>query len=162
MFYRLNGAQLHLPALRVREDRGALIDQLWRAQASGTDVYWPGLSAELRAALLQHPWPGNIRQLQSVLQYVAATCTEPVATLAHLPQKLLPVLPELGMPVLPGPAGADAPGAAAGSQPACADLMAALRLHRWCVSHAARALKMSRSTLHRKMKALGIVSPNRT
>jgi two-component system nitrogen regulation response regulator GlnG len=70
LFYRLNGFTIHLPPLRDRrEDLPMLIDHFIRV--FGRTLKRPDLvlSPEVRERLLSHDWPGNVRQLQSVLKY---------------------------------------------------------------------------------------------
>ncbi|HEY1064606.1 MAG TPA: sigma-54 dependent transcriptional regulator, partial [Pirellulales bacterium] len=69
LFYRLNVISLHAPPLRERGRdvlelaRHFLVDSRDRAGKAIT-----GWSAEVEAALLAYPWPGNVRQLQNVIE----------------------------------------------------------------------------------------------
>jgi two-component system nitrogen regulation response regulator GlnG len=70
LFYRLNGFTINLPALRDRrDDLPILIDHFLRI--FGRTLKRPDLvlAPEVRECLLAHDWPGNVRQLQSVLKY---------------------------------------------------------------------------------------------
>ncbi len=69
LYFRLNVFTIRLPPLRERgEDIGALVDHFLRrfGQELGKPVQ--EVTPEARAALLSYPWPGNIRELQSVLK----------------------------------------------------------------------------------------------
>jgi formate hydrogenlyase transcriptional activator len=69
LYYRLNVFPIALPALRNRrEDIPLLINYFVRTHASrmGKSIRW--ISSEALAALKQHDWPGNIRELQNVIE----------------------------------------------------------------------------------------------
>ncbi|HXY21458.1 MAG TPA: sigma-54-dependent Fis family transcriptional regulator [Burkholderiaceae bacterium] len=161
LYHRLAGACIRLPPLRSRSDTRALVETLWQMDRNAEGKPYLSLSAELERVLLRHAWPGNIRQLRNVLRYIAATCQGNVATCDALPDGFLteslgsgPALPRVS--ANPSSAAADAP-----RQPGVPDLVALLRSHHWCVTAVARALNVSRSTVHRRMRARGIVPPNR-
>jgi two-component system response regulator PilR (NtrC family) len=98
LFYRLNVIELRMPALReMPEDIGPLAgDILARRCASGTA---PRLSAAALRALRDYPFPGNVRELENVLERALALCSgevieredlrlEPVAAAAADPRAL--------------------------------------------------------------------------
>jgi two-component system response regulator AtoC len=65
LFYRLNIFTLTLPALRERkEDIPELFNRLIRTHNTASTA--PPVTPELRHALVNHTWPGNIRQLENV------------------------------------------------------------------------------------------------
>jgi DNA-binding NtrC family response regulator len=72
LLYRIRVIEIALPALRERGDDVLLLSLYFLRQYSaelGRDLL--PLSAEAQAALLQHPWPGNIRELQNRLRRAA-------------------------------------------------------------------------------------------
>lgn len=72
LYYRLNVINVHLPPLRDRGTDISLIANHFLAglnQEAGTDKQ---MSAELTEVLLQHDWPGNIRELQNEIRRVHA------------------------------------------------------------------------------------------
>jgi transcriptional regulator of acetoin/glycerol metabolism len=139
LLYRLAGARFILPPLRERADLPALIARLLAGRPGA-----PRLSAEAAAALTRHTWPGNVRELVSALDYACALAEGPEIGLSDLPPA-----------VLPGPR------EAAALAPAGDDVLeAALRRRAWNVSAVARDLGLDRSTVHRRMRKLGLVSPN--
>ncbi|WP_220813104.1 sigma-54-dependent Fis family transcriptional regulator [Pseudomonas paralcaligenes] len=151
LFYRLSGMTLHLPALRERGDRDALIDQLLAGLA-------PDLRLDnvVREHLRAHPWPGNIRQLLNCLRYAAALAENGRIDLDCLPAELHQA------PLPPATASTPANGelAARLDGDEARHLYAALREQRWNISAVAEAFGIARSTLYRKMKKHGIVQPN--
>tara|TARA_R100000789_G_scaffold17268_1_gene20477 strand:- start:462 stop:1067 length:606 start_codon:yes stop_codon:yes gene_type:complete len=147
LFYRLNGAALKLPPLRERADKGFLIERVFAELAEGRPGN-PHLRGDAMSALLAYPWPGNIRELRNVLQYALATCEDDEITVQDLPDECLP-------PIL-----ARCRQSAAPSEPESASaLRDQLRRHRWNVSAVARELGVSRPTVYRRMRVLGIEAP---
>lgn len=63
LYYRLNAFAIRLPALRARSDFAGVVRHLMEKMAPGTPVTDAAI-----ATLLQRKWPGNIRELRSVLQ----------------------------------------------------------------------------------------------
>jgi transcriptional regulator of acetoin/glycerol metabolism len=63
LYYRLNAYTIHLPALRLRTDLAAIVRHLIEAMAPGTPVTDAAV-----AGLSRRKWPGNIRELRTVLQ----------------------------------------------------------------------------------------------
>jgi len=70
LFYRLAVVEIHLPSLRERaEDIPALTASLLLRQAERTGRRsTPAITSEAMAALMSYPWPGNIRELDNVLE----------------------------------------------------------------------------------------------
>jgi TyrR family helix-turn-helix protein len=76
LLFRLNVLNLHVPPLRERPGDILPLAQFFLTRASAqTGRGQVRLSAEASAALLDDPWPGNVRQLQNVL-FRAVTMTE--------------------------------------------------------------------------------------
>jgi DNA-binding NtrC family response regulator len=75
LYYRLNVAHIHLPPLRERKEdipelAARRILQLNRRSGRSVD----GLSPEALAALAEHPWPGNIRELNNLIESSHLNC----------------------------------------------------------------------------------------
>ncbi len=83
LFYRITGLNITLPPLRERSDKEALIQYLLGYHAE------PGrrglISMEALAAFKSHPWPGNIRQMVSVIHIGLAMAEGNPIELEHLP-----------------------------------------------------------------------------
>ena len=135
LYFRLRGIEVRLPALRERADRDDVIRQLAREEAPDCR-----LSPEAWALLSDYPYPGNMRQLRHVLRLAGCTAENGVITDA-----------DLDLPPFGG-RGAE-PDLAAAER---ATILEALRKHGGRVTDAARALKLSRATLYRKIKQLKI------
>ncbi|MBP5988982.1 MAG: sigma-54-dependent Fis family transcriptional regulator [Piscinibacter sp.] len=163
LYYRLAGIELNLPPLRERSDRRELIQAVLSSEAGGA----ASLSAEAERLLMEHAWPGNIRQLRHVLRSAAALADGKPITREHLPS-LLQGAASAPAPALAAPkAAAPAATAAAAAEglpvklnPIQANerqvLLQLLEQHRWNVSNVAKALDVSRNTLYRKLHKLHI------
>ncbi len=166
LFYRLAGVELQLPPLRERSDRRELIRRVLQAEGGAQAT----LTAEAERALLEHPWPGNIRQLCHVLRTAAALADGAPIAREHLPSmQAQPVAPSLRpAPVVDAPQPDVLPGEQASDNevppvklnPIQANerqvLLQMLKQHRWNVSNVAKALDVSRNTLYRKLHKLHI------
>ncbi|MDE1167805.1 MAG: sigma-54-dependent Fis family transcriptional regulator [Pseudomonas sp.] len=152
LYYRLSGMTLHVPALRERSDRAALIARLLAAQPGARGLQ---VTPEAAARLDHYPWPGNVRQLLNTLRYAVALAENGCIGLDCLPQELH---------AMAAPTWAPPTALKALSQQRDDDeaghLYSALRQHRWNISAAAHSMGISRSTLYRKMKRHAIVPPN--
>ena len=69
LYYRLNVIPLTLPPLRERKSDIKLLTEYFMRQFLGENA--PRLSDEVLDALMNHPWPGNIRELQNAVQRAA-------------------------------------------------------------------------------------------
>lgn len=144
LYYRLNGLKLHLPALRERQDRAALLDQLLSEEARGAAV---ALAPAARQALLDYAWPGNVRQMRTVLRTLLALCEDDWIDLEDLPDEVR------GAPqVLASVERVDDPLARAERD----TLLRLLEAQCWHVSRVAAELGISRNTLYRKLQRHGI------
>jgi transcriptional regulator of acetoin/glycerol metabolism len=70
LYYRLNGLEVALPALRERSDKSQLLDFLLAEEAGGSGDDEPGGASGVAG----FQWPGNVRQLRNVLRTLAALC----------------------------------------------------------------------------------------
>lgn len=153
LYYRLNGAQLHLPPLRERADRHYVIRSVYDAllEERGQTIH---LRADAMSALLAHDWPGNIRQLKNALSFALATIENEEITLYDLPEEChngrVPVT------LLAGTASPDVPVPGGDAK----DLLDRLQRSAWNVSQVARQLGVSRPTIYRRMRRHGLVPPN--
>jgi len=95
LYYRLNGLVVRLPALRERTDLAVIVERILRAQAETPPVpasgAVPRVAPEAMALFAAHAWPGNLRQLSSVLRTAAlmARSDGGVIQRTHLPEDFL-------------------------------------------------------------------------
>eukprot|EP01133_Synstelium_polycarpum_P000117 gene117-141_t len=139
LYYRIGGLTLELPPLRERTDKQALFKQLWQQHREPTQ--WAGLTNEVLALFEQHPWPGNLRQVSSVLQVALAMAEEQPIRAEHLPDDFFVDLN--------------------GVVPVCdavddsLDLNERLKAVGGNISHLARELGVSRNTLYKRLRQNG-------
>ena len=84
LFYRLSVFNIHLPALRERrEDIPALMEHFLEKTGKPMEV-----SSQAMKLLLSHGWPGNIRELQNIIERAAVMTEEGTIETGHLPTGL--------------------------------------------------------------------------
>ncbi len=147
LYYRLNGLEVGLPALRERSDKSQLLDFLLREEAGGQGVV---IDAAARQALLAFEWPGNVRQMRTVLRTLAALCEDGRIVLEDLPALIRQARPSLVAVAV------DEPSAAPLEEAERQALLNALEQQRWHMTHTAEQLGVSRNTLYRKLRKHGI------
>jgi len=93
LFYRLSVFTIRLPPLRERgEDLPMLVDHYVRRFNRELVREIREVTPEALGRLRDYPWPGNIRELQSVLKQAMLRAAGPVLVPAFLPEKLLDVV----------------------------------------------------------------------
>ncbi|RON78983.1 sigma-54-dependent Fis family transcriptional regulator [Pseudomonas chlororaphis] len=147
LYYRLNGLEISLPALRERSDKSQLLDFLLAQEAGDQQV---SLDGPARQALLDFHWPGNVRQLRNVLRTLAALCDDGRIGLEDVPAMIRQSRPA------PMPAAADEAGGYPLDDAERLALLNALEQQRWHMTHTAEQLGVSRNTLYRKLRKHGI------
>lgn len=88
LFYRINVIELHVPSLRERRDDIPLLaEHLLTKIAATMGTEKPRLSIEAEQALHHHAFPGNVRELENILERAATLCENNVIQAAdlHLP-----------------------------------------------------------------------------
>ncbi len=79
LYYRINVIELAVPSLRERvDDLPQLVDHLLQRIASDYSVDIPMMSAEAMDTLISYPFPGNVRELQNILERAATLCENDV------------------------------------------------------------------------------------
>ena len=155
LYYRLNGLELRLPALRERSDRLLLIRNVLAAESDSVNLR---IAEDALMALNAYSWPGNIRQLRNVLRTAAALCDDQCIRLENLPAEITGSAPhESAWRALNY--GAIMPSATATGGLAQAEreaLLSQLDRHGWNITNTAAHLGFSRNTLYRKMRKHGI------
>ena len=151
LFYRIRVVQMKLPKLHYRRvDIPVLIDHMVAKfnQIKGKDI--AGVSDEVMVRLMEHDYPGNVRELENIVEHAFVLCRGGLIELHHLPPELRPenasmqgeltnVMTLKSMEKLM--------------------IFEALRRHKGNRKHAAKELGIDYSTLYRKVKSLGIETP---
>ena len=152
LFYRLNVFPISVPALRERpEDIPLLVNHVAQRFARRMNRTIETIPAETMAALTRYPWPGNIRELQNLI--------ERAVILSHGPVLQIP-LRDLDKSTAPRrDNGTDQ----TLEEAQRAHILAILNETRWVLAGprgAAARLGINRSTLQFRLKKLGIVRPD--
>jgi PAS domain S-box-containing protein len=150
LFYRINIFKVSLPPLRERmEDIPLLIDHfITRFNALQTKNI-QGISEEAMSFLMKYSYPGNIRELANIIERAFILCKTMLIEKKHLPESLF----ESGLKHAES-----APSTLRDAE--AAYLLNALKQNDWDRPKTARQLGMHKSTLYRKIKALGITLPS--
>ena len=89
LYYRINVVTIQLPPLRERrEDLPLLIDHFLRAFADKNGKRIRGLTREAREALLRYDYPGNVRELENLIERAVVLTRDDVVGLTDLPLTL--------------------------------------------------------------------------
>jgi PAS domain S-box-containing protein len=148
LFYRINVVRLDLPPLRTRKEDIPLlvkhfIGRLNRLRARAVS----GITQEALSLLMFHDYPGNIRELENILEHAFVLCPEGKIRVRCLPEYLRASITQ---PVAPRSMNIALQSTEARL------IMDALEHNRFNRLSAARELGIHKSTLFRKMKALGL------
>jgi two-component system nitrogen regulation response regulator NtrX len=164
LFYRLNVVPVRVPALRDRrEDIPRLTRYFLRQSAEASGMPLREISDDALAALQAYDWPGNVRQLRNVIDWLLimapGTTREPVRA-DMLPPEIVSVAPTtlqldrgveiMGMPLR------DARETFEREY-----LLAQVNRFGGNISRTASFVGMERSALHRKLKSLGVTQGER-
>jgi formate hydrogenlyase transcriptional activator len=163
LFYRLNVFPVRVPPLRERpEDIPLLVRHFTQQFARRMNRKIESIPSEMMSVLCDYHWPGNIRELQNVIERAVILTPGPVLQVA-----LSDLKPNGGS--APKPDGAARPEAPGSMQRVLEDterkqIFAALEETNWVVAGpkgAAARLGMKRSTLQVRMQKLGITRSSR-
>jgi two-component system NtrC family response regulator len=89
LYYRLNVVTILLPPLRERrQDLPALMDHFLKVFAEKNGKAIRGFSGEARAALLRYDYPGNVRELENLIERAVVLTRDDVVTRGDLPLSL--------------------------------------------------------------------------
>jgi len=153
LLYRLNVVEIEVPPLRDRvEDVPALVAHFSQQLVRGAGVPFKQFADEAVARLQARVWPGNIRELRNAVERALILAPGKIVTAADIDR------------LFPGSEGALPPPEASRAQTfetfkqeaEKSFLQAKLREHDWNVSETARALKMPRSNLYKKIERYGL------
>lgn len=87
LYYRLNVARIHLPALRERkEDIPPLIEQFIKEFSAQQGKEIVGISRPALNILMRYNFPGNIRELKNIIEYAFILCEGGYILSQHLPE----------------------------------------------------------------------------
>jgi transcriptional regulator with PAS, ATPase and Fis domain len=94
LYYRLNVFQIAIPPLRERrEDILPLAEHFIGIYNRSFKRAIQGVSKDAAAALLRHPWPGNVRQLRNAVEWAMVMEESPLIGVGSLPQEISRLCP---------------------------------------------------------------------
>ncbi|MBW2064695.1 MAG: sigma 54-interacting transcriptional regulator [Deltaproteobacteria bacterium] len=146
LYYRLNVVKICLPPLEERkEDIPLLVDHFIQKfnLIKGRNIQ--GASPEVLSFLMDYPFPGNIRELENIIEYSFITCKGSTIEMEHLPKDLVEEGVNRSRPLTEQ------------ERIEAMKIRAVLDRYPRNRPQAAKALGMSRSTLWRRMKKYGLM-----
>ena len=178
LYYRINVVTVELPPLRERmSDIPLLAAHFLDKHAKQLGRELVGFSPDTMDMLRRYPFPGNVRELENIVERAAVLTKSPTIGVESLPEHViahatgapLPRPRLAGGPGLPTDAAGPAPDAPwiatpledALREPEKRILLRALKANSWNRQKTAEDLKINRTTLYKKMKALGIEGEER-
>jgi PAS domain S-box-containing protein len=145
LYYRLNVFRIQLPDLKHRRvDIPLLIHHILRRLSAARDNRRVRISEASMEVLLNYDYPGNVRELENILEHALIICRSDTIEPRHLPEYL-------HRPRSTGTA-ADISGRINAEQREREQLLRVLEKHNWHRQRAARELGIDRTTLWRRMK----------
>ena len=174
LFYRLSVLPIHLPPLRERKrDIPLLLNHFIKVESLKLDVPYKIFDDQAMQALINHSWPGNIRELENLVRYLLVSTTEIVISLDKLPKNITEATPStqtseattsdqivLGRP-FDGLSGSYKGEPEFFKNMSWEDVEKKYAIHilkqnGWNVSKAAKAARVNRSTFASRLRKLGI------
>jgi PAS domain S-box-containing protein len=150
LFYRIRVIHLQIPGLRQRrEDIPLLVDHFVSKFNRLHNRQTAGVSHEVLTRLMEYDYPGNVRELENILEHAFVLCRSGLIEMHHLPPELRP--PDL----------VQKPGGFSTIEAMEKTLIAeALNRHKGNRKRTARDLGIDTSTLYRKIRSLNIEAPS--
>lgn len=151
LFYRLNVMRLELPSIKERKgDLPLLIAHIIKRLNSTSETDVERVSEDAMAVLLNYDYPGNVRELENILEHAMIICQGPVIERKHFPVSLLKQVENRNR--------RDSESPLEGNMNSAEKqiIMAMLKKHEGRRDKTAKALNMDRTTLWRKMKKYDI------
>jgi two-component system, NtrC family, nitrogen regulation response regulator NtrX len=149
LFYRLSVVPIRVPTLRERVQDIRQLAAYFLSEFCARNNFRPkAVDAEALTVLERYPWPGNIRELRNAVERMAILSPDDRITSDAVPV-------EIRLPPAARPSGLQETVASAERD----RIRQALEQTDWNVSSAARFLGVERTSLHKRMRALGLARP---
>lgn len=158
LYYRLRVVPLDIPPLRVRREDVEPLATFLLARVGARQGRALRFSPQALRLLLEYEWPGNVRELENVLEFAVAVCRGQTIQPEDLPAEVgATELDARVVTVAPEPLNDEA-GAVSDGDPEidAARIRGALEAAQWRRHKAAALLGISRTTLWRRMRDLGL------
>ncbi len=152
LFYRINVVRIELPPLRKRkEDIPLLVEHFVSRFNRIQGKALAGVSSEVMALLMAHDYPGNVRELENLIEHTFVLCKGGLIEPRHLPEDFM------GRLQIAPPSGSIHHAIHAVEAQTIRETLRRNHYNRLATAH---ELNMHKSTLFRKIKALGIELPD--
>jgi formate hydrogenlyase transcriptional activator len=155
LFYRLNVFPLHLPPLRDRKVDVPLLATYFALRfANRLGKHLDGIDEPTLERLSNYPWPGNIRELENIMERAMILCTE---SMLQVPPEMLPTVSLNSHQASASRSGTDLESVER------EHILATLTQTDWVIEGArgaAQLLGLHPNTLRSRMKKLGISRPS--
>lgn len=156
LYYRINVVRMVLPPLRDRrEDIPLLVEHFIRkfGRLSGKEIQ--GLSPEAFPMLMSHDFPGNVRELENIIEYATVVCKNGMIGVEHLPDYFKNLDDSKAKRPLEGK-----PSSLGEMERSY--IRETLKRNRWNRTATAAEMGIHPTTLWRKMKRLSVEPPEKT
>jgi len=145
LYYRLGVVPIEIPPLSERRrDIPVLIEHILKRLASRANLEVPDVTPEAMKLLYDHDYPGNVRELENVLERALILSRGGMVDVHHLSAEVR------------GKRRAQRTGGVGATSPEVRELVEALEAHHWNRTETARALGIARNTLWRRMRKHGL------
>ncbi len=144
LYYRLRVVPIEIPPLRTRREDIEPLAHYLLARVAARHGRAMRFSPEATRALLRYPWPGNVRELENAIEYAIAVGRGQTIQPEDLPLEVIESTP---------------PSRRVTDNAESIDrerFRTTLEAHHWRRDEAARALGISRTTLWRRMREMGL------
>jgi len=153
LYYRLNLFQIELPELKDRKvDLPILIGHILRRLSAANGSQLPEVSEKVMEILLNYHYPGNVRELENILEHALIICQEETIQPRHLPEYL-----QDRRTTRKSPARRNFRRLPVSDDEERDKIISVLQQYGGHRAETARALGMDRTTLWRKIKNYGII-----
>ena len=149
LYYRINVLNLEIPPLRNRKgDIPLLVQRFVEKFSRSGKKHVTGVTSSALEILMKHNYPGNVRELENIIEHAWVMCKDHVIGVEHLPRNLRLMNggegphKGIGLPQVEG-----------------AFILQVLERNGWHRENTARELGIHRTTLQRKIRKLGLAFP---
>lgn len=154
LFFRLNACRFELPPLRARrEDIPLLARHLLKACSSEMNKQIDMIHPRVYEVFLGHSWPGNVRELQNTIRYAVAITAKNCIDIEDLPGSFQKLIQEETKPIY----SLEQPSSLHDLEKSY--ILSVLETTGWNKKKACEILKISRATLHRRLKEYELGTP---
>ncbi len=148
LYYRINVIKLEIPPLRERmEDVPLLVNHFIGRFSTLHDKDISGIAPEALDILLSYDYPGNVRELENIIEHGSVLCPGNLIRVKHLPESLRPQIENIET-------------ASSLAEVERQFIISILTKNKWNRLAAAKELKIHKTTLFRKIKKLRIYPPD--